>query len=209
MNIAILGAGTGGLTAALALHQAGFNVEVYERHKAHNERGAGIVLWPNANFVLSKLGLIGQVAQVSGQIKAMKRLSHMGEKLGTVEVTKLNALMKFPSYSILRKDLQDILASRVTELGITVNFQHRVTQITENPENKAIVIFENGNQITPDIVIGFDGRMNSISRLYVNNDNTPVYQSFINWVGIFKGDNKLKRDSSLYLREPEYNDTKL
>jgi 2-polyprenyl-6-methoxyphenol hydroxylase-like FAD-dependent oxidoreductase len=41
-KILIVGAGIGGLTAAIALHQANDNVEVFERAQELKEAGAGI-----------------------------------------------------------------------------------------------------------------------------------------------------------------------
>ena len=41
-RIAIVGAGIGGLTAALALHQRGISVEVFEQAHAFEDVGAGL-----------------------------------------------------------------------------------------------------------------------------------------------------------------------
>jgi salicylate hydroxylase len=57
MKIAIVGAGVGGLAAALAMTQAGFTVEVYERAPVLLDQGAGITMAPNATRVLFHLGL--------------------------------------------------------------------------------------------------------------------------------------------------------
>ena len=48
LNIAIAGAGIGGLTAAIALLRAGHNVTVFEQSKAFLRVGADINLTPNA-----------------------------------------------------------------------------------------------------------------------------------------------------------------
>jgi salicylate hydroxylase len=53
----IAGAGIGGLTAALAIAQAGFRVAIYEQAERLEEAGAGIQLSPNASRVLLALGL--------------------------------------------------------------------------------------------------------------------------------------------------------
>ena len=57
MQIAIIGAGIGGLTAALCLHQQGFKVRIFERHSSLEEVGAGIQIGPNGCKVLGALGL--------------------------------------------------------------------------------------------------------------------------------------------------------
>jgi salicylate hydroxylase len=56
-TVLIAGAGIGGLTAALALAQRGFRVEVFEQAERLEEVGAGIQLSPNATQVLMDLGL--------------------------------------------------------------------------------------------------------------------------------------------------------
>ena len=50
MRILIAGAGIGGLTAALALRQAGFDTRVYEQASVLREVGAGVAISPNAVF---------------------------------------------------------------------------------------------------------------------------------------------------------------
>ena len=47
-KIAIIGAGIGGLAAALALQRRGFRVAVYERAKEIREIGAGVIITANA-----------------------------------------------------------------------------------------------------------------------------------------------------------------
>ncbi len=56
-KVAVVGAGIGGLNAAIALIQRGFDVTVYEQADALGEIGAGIQLSPNASRVLMALGL--------------------------------------------------------------------------------------------------------------------------------------------------------
>ena len=53
----IIGAGIGGLAAAIALRRAGYAVQVFEHAQELREIGAGLTLWPNAVNALRKLGL--------------------------------------------------------------------------------------------------------------------------------------------------------
>ncbi len=57
MKIAIIGGGIGGLSAALHLLKAGFDVHVYEQAPRISEIGAGIQISPNASRLLIRLGL--------------------------------------------------------------------------------------------------------------------------------------------------------
>src|SRR4249920_3560978 len=57
LKIAVIGGGIGGLTAALSLRQAGFEVDVYEQAPELTEIGGGINMGPNAVRVLRRLSL--------------------------------------------------------------------------------------------------------------------------------------------------------
>ena len=60
--IGVVGGGIGGLTAALALLRAGFDVQVYEQASGLREIGAGVQVSPNASRVLHGLGLAEPLA---------------------------------------------------------------------------------------------------------------------------------------------------
>jgi salicylate hydroxylase len=57
----IAGAGIAGLTAAIALSQAGIKVAIYERAETVDEIGAGLQLTPNATRILARYGLLERV----------------------------------------------------------------------------------------------------------------------------------------------------
>jgi 2-polyprenyl-6-methoxyphenol hydroxylase-like FAD-dependent oxidoreductase len=56
-RVIVIGAGIGGLSAAIALTRAGIDVEVYERVPDLAPVGAGISLWKNALVALERLGV--------------------------------------------------------------------------------------------------------------------------------------------------------
>ncbi|KQV43012.1 MULTISPECIES: FAD-dependent monooxygenase [unclassified Duganella] len=184
MKIAILGGGVAGVSSAILLKQMGFDVSIYERHAASSNIGAGIVAWPNACFVLEQLGVLDAVKSVAGSPASMRRLSRSGEFLGSIDIELINKQMGYPSLSILRSDFQGILESKLASLGGFVEFGKTVISIRPRSAGQAEVQFQNGQAITADVIIGADGRMASPARRYVHGNNTPVYQGFINWVGV-------------------------
>jgi len=186
MKIAILGGGVAGVSNAIALKQAGFDVSVYERHKSASNIGAGIVVWPNAAYVLEQLGVLDEIKAVSGNPIRMQRISNTNDDLGAVDIELINHHMGYPSLSILRKDFQNILISKLESCGVEIQYGKKIIDIETKSHGQALVCLENGTKINADVVIGADGRMASQARLYVNEDNSPVYQQFINWIGVYE-----------------------
>src|SRR5215510_4730346 len=65
LNIAIVGAGMGGLAAAATLRQVGIDVDVYEQASRFARVGAGIQMMPNSMNVLRGIGLEDRLKQVA------------------------------------------------------------------------------------------------------------------------------------------------
>jgi len=92
-KILIIGAGIGGLTSAIALRRAKFDVEVFERAPEMKEVGAGIALSPNAMRVLKHLGLMQQVGERRTVIKAAVGHTWRGREISRLATN----LMDVPS----------------------------------------------------------------------------------------------------------------
>ena len=70
LRVAIVGAGLGGLAAALFMRRAGLDVTVYEQALELREVGAGIVVSPNMVRVLDKLGLAPRLSEFAVRLEA-------------------------------------------------------------------------------------------------------------------------------------------
>ena len=196
-KIVILGAGIGGLTTAIALHQKGFkNISIYERREKSTTMGAGLVLWSNATKILHKLGLLKEIEKIGGQLKQMQRWTKNEAFLGAININSINNSIGFKSYSISRTDLQNILTDRINELKVSIHYNHNAINISYQ-DNTASINFENDFSINAEIVIGADGRMNSIVRQYVNGNNTPIYQNFVNWIGIVESEKPIFSENNV------------
>ncbi len=187
MDVGILGGGIAGLSVALALHKQGHSCFVYERRTAPSTMGAGVTLWPNAGFVLQEFGLLEDMGAVGGRPTSVHRWNAAGDPLGGLDITLLDQIMGYPTHTILRRDLQAVLLDHVMRARIPVAFGHCAETIELDASGKAVARFNNGHSIRPDLLLGADGRMDSVARRFVAGDNTPIYQGFVNWIGVAQG----------------------
>ena len=65
-HVIIIGAGIGGLTAALSLQRHGANVSIFEQAPRLGEIGAGLIITPNAMHALEFLGVADAIAALLG-----------------------------------------------------------------------------------------------------------------------------------------------
>ena len=198
VEIGILGGGIAGLSVALALRKQGhYNLRVYERRVGPASMGAGVTLWPNASFVLEELGLLQDIEAIGGRPLAVRRQDAAGNALGGLDIGLLDRTMGYPTYTVLRRHLQEVLLEHAARAEIPVEFGHRAVAIELDAHGKAVAHFENGASIRPDLLIGADGRMDSVARKFVAGDNTPAFQGFVNWIGVAQGQHALVDDLSI------------
>ena len=122
MRMLIVGAGIGGLTAALALRQAGFDAHVYEQASVLREVGAGVAISPNAVKVLHRLGLAEALRAVGVVPRSLdSRDWQTGALLGRVPLAEAAvARWGAPFYHLHRADLHDALRAALGDRHITL-----------------------------------------------------------------------------------------
>ncbi len=86
-RIAIIGGGIGGLSAALALRQFGFEPQVFEQAPKLLEVGGAIAVWPNAMRILQALGIGDKVLSRAGLVKEVRWLDWKGRCLNHVRLS--------------------------------------------------------------------------------------------------------------------------
>jgi 2-polyprenyl-6-methoxyphenol hydroxylase-like FAD-dependent oxidoreductase len=155
-DIVIVGAGIGGLTAAIALGQRGFPVRVFETAPELAEAGAGIWVPPNAMEVLRRLGIAEEVRRAGTPIVRAQVADYRRGPLQTIE-TRTDA--GGPTIAIRRTELQRVLAGHVPAESLILDA--RCTALGKSGA-RPCVFFSNRECAEADVVIGADGLRSTV-----------------------------------------------
>ncbi len=158
-QIAIIGAGIGGLTSALAFKQKGFNVTVYESAAEIKPVGAGIGIANNAMQIFKKLGIHKKIENAGVKVSSMNITDHQLRLLSVIDLYEFEVKYGVGNISIHRAVLQNILAE---EIGFeNIKLSKRLVKIEQDENVK--LFFEDGSVEAADVVIAADG-INSVVR---------------------------------------------
>src|SRR5580704_3686293 len=154
ISIAIIGGGIGGLTAGLALLDAGFDVHVYEQAQALREVGAGIVLTPNATRLLYRLGFTEKLKALGvAPVAWRQRRWDDGRTLmlSPVAVNPGAPPMFFTSHRA------DVLSMLIKSLPAgRLHLGHRLTGFADR-DGRVEMQFANGARAEAGMAVGADG----------------------------------------------------
>lgn len=184
-DVAIIGAGLGGLTCALALARAGRRVVVYEQAPQLGEVGAGITLSPNASRIMIALGLE----------EGMRRLGVVPSRQLTQNLQTGNVLIErergdgveaqygAPYIHLHRADLHGLLADglEAAQPG-AIRLGHQLAKI-ESDAGGAMLHFTNGSEASVPLAIGADG-VKSIVRDRLFATQPPLFTGQVAWRGV-------------------------
>jgi len=131
-TLLIVGAGIGGLSAALMLARAGFRVTLLEQAERLEEIGAGIQLSPNATRILIALGLGERLRRDASVPQAVAIRMASGEPLARIPLgAEAERRYGAPYWSIHRGDLQAALVEAAqAEPAIALHLGTRVQNFT-------------------------------------------------------------------------------
>lgn len=200
LKVVIIGAGMGGLSAGIALRQAGYEVEIYDRVKELRPAGAAISLWSNGVKVLNYLGLGDEIASVGGQMERMAYYSSTGEKLTDFSLQPLIKQVGQRPYPVARTDLQSMLLNAFGTDQVQLNSK---CVAVEQDADSVTAHFEDGRKATGDVLVAADGT-HSIIRSYVLGQAIERrYVGYVNWNGLIPASEDLAPKTSwvLYVGE--------
>jgi 2-polyprenyl-6-methoxyphenol hydroxylase-like FAD-dependent oxidoreductase len=164
----VIGAGIGGLAAAIGLHRIGWSVTVLERAPVIAEVGAGLTLWPNAIKALSALGLDVTDRSVP-TISRGNIVTPHGWWVRRNHPDDVGVL------AIHRADLHDVLRAALPDSVLHTNAE--VTAVS--PDG---TVAGSGEELRADLVVAADG-VNSLTRRTLWTGDA-VFQHRTVWRGV-------------------------
>jgi salicylate hydroxylase len=178
LNVAVVGAGIGGLAAAIALGARGVNVSVFEDAESRREAGAGISIPPNAAILLKRTGLRHMLETITTTSQGLTLRTSQGEP-----VPRSPAAPTLQSYQIHRVELLHMLLDVVKG---SVRFGHRCIGV-DDTETGARLTFDNGAVYDADLVVGADG-IHSLVQRQIGLTAHPTSEGILAYRGLVKSE---------------------
>jgi 2-polyprenyl-6-methoxyphenol hydroxylase-like FAD-dependent oxidoreductase len=191
LDIAIVGGGLGGLTAALRLHQAGFRPRVYESVRELKELGVGIVVQPYGIKEIAELGLLGELRKVSVESRESFYFNQYGQQIYFEHCGRFKGYpheQRFVHRGIMQMLLYDAVVQRLGKDAIVLGA--RCTGFTEDQKGVTVRFRSNNalntvpEEVRADILIGADGIKSAIRDQLYPQDTKPHYSGISMWRGV-------------------------
>ena len=189
-DVAIVGAGIGGLTLALALHRAGIACRVYESTAEIRPLGVGINILPHASAALAALGVLPALERLAVVTRDGAFFNRFGQLVYKEPLGRW-AGHATPQLSIHRGDLQAVLLAAVRDrIGQdSVVVGHSCTGIEEVGDGRVRVRFRDVDGAPlPDVVVaaavGCDGIHSAVRQLLYPDEGPPRWSGVNMWRGV-------------------------
>ncbi len=176
-DILIIGGGIGGLSAAIALRQAGFGVRVVERASDMHAsvHGVGIIQPVNALRALDAIGCAEACMESGYSTRAWgKVLDAEGNHVRDIPGATIPGEDLPPMNGVTRPRLHEILTAKAREVGASITYGTTFTEIIEEGD-KVRVPLSDGSEAVADIVVGADGAYSKVRRLVIGDEPQPTY----------------------------------
>jgi len=180
LRVTIVGAGIGGLTAAIALQRKGVRVQLIERVAELKPVGAGITLQSNAVQALDRIGL-AESARQSGAVMQQVSIRLQNEQTITqIDLKQLAAELGQPNVCIHRGLLQQLLIDALEDTELRTGVE---VESWEEHHDSISLQLTDGTEHRCDALIGADGlRSKTRARLW---GDVPLRSAgYTSWRGI-------------------------
>jgi 2-polyprenyl-6-methoxyphenol hydroxylase-like FAD-dependent oxidoreductase len=180
----IVGAGIGGLTLALALHQAGVGCRVFESVAELRAVGVGINILPHGTRELARLGLEDALAAVAVETRESAFFNRFGQLIWR-EPAGRHAGFAHPQFSVHRGDLHSVLLCAVKErLGAARVLTGWHCLGFEQDQGGVTARFRDRPPVRGAALIACDGIHSAVRRQLFPDEGPPRYSGVNMWRGV-------------------------
>ncbi|WFF40551.1 FAD-dependent urate hydroxylase HpxO [Salinicola endophyticus] len=178
LNVLVIGAGMGGLTAALALKHRGHQVAVVDRVAELRPVGAAISVWSNGVKILKALGVGEALEHVSGDMQRMSYYTRDGAQLTDFSLAPLYAEVGQRACPVARAALQQLLLDAVGAEAVTLG-----TACTDYRQDASGITahFDDGSERHADLLVIADGTHSRLREQALGRPVPRRYCGYVNW----------------------------
>ncbi|HEY8605608.1 MAG TPA: flavin-dependent oxidoreductase [Noviherbaspirillum sp.] len=186
MKITIAGAGIGGLTLGLMLHERGIEVEIYEAVSEIRPLGVGINLLPHASQQLCQLGLEDVLAERGIETSTLAYFNKLGQEIWR-EPRGRAAGYDYPQFSIHRGELQmALLASARSRLGADRIHAGHAFKAFRQEADRVVSTFTRRSdgsdiEVVSDVLVGADGIHSAVRKFLYPAGDLPRFSGRMLW----------------------------
>ena len=180
-RILLVGGGPAGLTAALALTRAGFDVEIAELEDRLAPAGVGVLLQNSPLRALHSLGLAEEIVARGWPHGPIHMATADGHVFDTATPPSLVPGLP-PTVAISRRTLADILGRAVAATPVRLRFSTTVDALHSDSDG-VDVEFRTGERERFDLVVGADGINSRVRHLAFPEVGEPEYAGQSIWRG--------------------------
>ena len=189
MRVVIVGAGIGGLAAAVALRRVGVEALIIERTTEIREVGAGLSIWPNAVNALREIGVEAKVMASASVIERSLSQTPEGRLIAVNELLEISRSAGAACICVRRAVLQQVLLAELPPAWVRTG-AHCIGF------DDSTALLENGERIEADVLVGADG-ISSVIRGRLHGTVPPRYAGYTCWRGICRDKGELPDGSAL------------
>lgn len=161
LDIAVVGCGIGGLSAACLLRDQGHNVTIYDQFDTPQPVGSGLLIQPVGQKILSDIGVLGQVLRHGVKITALEGHSHPENRVALAADYTASGPDRF-AVGIHRGALFDILLKAARARQVTIESDAFVLGVLD--PSAPYLRIEGGRQAGPfGLVVDASGHSSSLA----------------------------------------------
>jgi 2-polyprenyl-6-methoxyphenol hydroxylase-like FAD-dependent oxidoreductase len=186
-RVIVVGAGVGGLAAAVALQRADIEVVVLEKAPELTPIGAGLHLWTNALAALQQLGVDEAVRGTGTELEYTRFLTAGGRLIANWNAGEAGRRLGAPTVGATRADLHAALLAALDRSVLRLG-----TECTGFAQDSGGVTVRctDGREEHGDVLVGADG-INSVVRIQLLGAAPPRYAGHTGWRTIVEHDGDL------------------